>query len=546
MKTIWGRISITGLAVIIAVWLLSPIAGLFSQATLNSFSEVYSDENFYKSLWVTLLSGAAGAIASIVGALFFSRFFALYTWKGKRIQRLALLIPYLIPNFILAMSFVMAWNPTTGILNSWLKFPLGLYGLFGMTTLFAVSHLPVAFLLLEEKVRRIDPCYREVARLSGASTFRLFLKIELPLLKPAILSALSLCFALNISAFAIPAWIAAPERVYPLTYRIYQSIQLGGLDSLNEAAPVAFVLFILATLPIFLERRIRGDEKKYAVLSGKGARLIEDRPRLKSYLAFQTLFLSTQLVFWLLPLATLFISTLVKPGCLQSSGLSCLSDWSFSKYYYVLVDLTETRTALKGSLLYGGIAALIVVLISILTLILSSKSRRLQSVFTSLYTLPVATPGAIIALGVIVIYSGRFGLNIYNTPWIAVVAYIIKHLSLAHQPLQTGFYNISSSLLEAAQLCGATPRSLWTQIVLPILRPEVFGAFFLVFIPIMGELTMSVFLTSPEFKTIGTVLFDLQDYADHAAAAALAIVLVLLILISNEMARLLSRGRLGY
>ena len=78
------------------------------------------------------------------------------------------------------------------------------------------------------------------------------------------------------------------------------------------------------------------------------------------------------------------------------------------------------------------------------------------------------------------------------------------------------------------------------------MKPEILGAFFLVFIPILGELTMAVFLSSAAFRNIGTVLFDLQDYADQASAGALAVLLIIMILILNELAYFLSRGKLGY
>jgi ABC-type Fe3+ transport system permease subunit len=57
---------------------------------------------------------------------------------------------------------------------------------------------------------------------------------------------------------------------------------------------------------------------------------------------------------------------------------------------------------------------------------------------------------------------------------------------------------------------------------------------------------MSVFLTSPSFRSFGTVLFDLQDYADQASAGALALLLVVLIIFLNGMSRILSGGKLGY
>jgi iron(III) transport system permease protein len=528
------------------LFFLAPIGGLLSQFHLSSLNEIINDPSFLKSLKVTLVSSGGGALGSVLLALLFARQFANYSWPGKRLQRLFLLIPYLIPNFILAVSYIMAWNPATGLLNSFFRFPFGLYGLTGITILFAIAHMPVAFLLFEEKLKRIDSALKEAARLSGAKSLGVFMRIELPLLKPTLLSAIGLCFALNISAFAIPAWIGAPKHIYPLTYKVYQSIQLGGLDGLPDAASYSVVLLLLALVPLILNMLVREQEKKYVLLSGKSSKPASGLQSLQSFISFQVFFLISQILFWLAPLICLLLSTITKPGCLQSEGVSCLKNISFSHYSYVLFDLPETRAALHGSLFYGAIASVLIVLLSMLVITFFSQNRRAMRLVEAFFSIPLATPGAVIALGLIVVYSGKFGVNLYNTAWIVVIAFIVKHLNLAFQPIKTGFGNISPSLLEAARLSGANQSKVWSKIVFPLLKPEVLGAFFLVFIPIIGELTMSVFLSSNNFRSIGTVLFDLQDYADQASAGALAVLLILLVLCLNEFAFRVSRGKLGY
>lgn len=531
---------------LLGVFFLAPLTGLLSQVNAEVLREIYQSPSFLKSLGVTLSSSISASLISVIIGMLFARQFAHNLWRFKRLQRLMLLIPYLVPNFILAIAFVVAWNPTTGLLNYWAVFPGGLYGLFGMIFLFSITHMPVAFLLFEEKLKRIDSSLREAARLSGASNFKVFLKIELPLLRPAIIGACGLCFALNISAFAIPAWIGAPEKVYPLTYKVYQAIQLGGLEGLPQAASYSVILFLLSLIPLFLGFWLQGNEKKYVLLSGKTAKESSEKQGIIGFLSFQIWFFISQTIFWIAPLMCLFLSTIVKPGCLQSIGVKCLNEISFSHYKYVVFDLAETKAGLHGSLLYGSLSALVIVLMAIVSLALFSKKNAQLKTVETILTIPLATPGAIIALGLIVVYSGKYGVNLYNTPWIIMTAFIIKHASLAFQPLRTGLSNISPSLFEAARLSGASSAGVWRKIVLPILRPEYLGGFFLVLIPILGELTMSVFLTSPSFQSIGTVLFDLQDYADHASAGALAILLVLLILSLNELSRFLSRGKLGY
>ncbi len=529
----------------VGILLLFPILGLWFELRVEALQELLEMASFYRSIQVTLISGLGGALVSLLIGIPFARQFAIFDWKGKRWQRLMLLMPYLIPNFVLAIAYVLVWNPATGLMNSWLPFPGGLYGLAGMIFLFGIAHSPVVFLFLEEKFRRLDPSWREAARLSGAGSLRTFTKIELPVLLPSILSSFSLCFALNLSAFAIPAWIGAPAKAYPLTYKIYQSVQMGS-EGLATAAVLSAILFLFTIPSLVLNSWIQRKEKKYTLVSGKASRINSTAPSTRSQIFFQIGFWLIQSIGWILPVAFLFVSTLVKPGCLQMGGWSCLPDASLSAYHYVIFDLAETQAALQGSLLYGSLSALIILFLAVFLMAMFGRNPWILRWADTLYSLPVATPGAVIALGLIVCASGKYGINLYNTAWIAVAAYVIKHFHMAFQSLKTGFSNISVSLVEAAKLCGAGPTQTWRRVMIPMLQPEILGGFFLVMVPILGELTMSVFLASPSFRTIGMVMFELQDYADQNSAAAMSILLILLVLAGNGMARILSKGKLGY
>jgi iron(III) transport system permease protein len=288
------------------------------------------------------------------------------------------------------------------------------------------------------------------------------------------------------------------------------------------------------------------NERKFVLVGGKASRRAPARMSPRGFALFQAAYAAVHLFSWILPLGCLLASTLVARGCLQREGLSCLRDLTLSSYGYVIFDLVETRRAIEGSLIYGSLGAALILAVTVLCLVSFSRSREKLRAFELLFSSLVATPGAVLALGLIVVLSGRFGLNFYNTPWILVTAYVLKYVSLGFQPALLGLLGISPSLIEAARLSGAGRAGLWRRILFPILSPELMGGFFFVLIPILGELTMSVFLASPSFRPIGAVLFDLQDYADQAAAGALSMLLVVLVLILNETARWLSRGKLGY
>lgn len=318
-----------------------------------------------------------------------------------------------------------------------------------------------------------------------------FWKIEFPVLLPSILSAFGLCFALNLSAFAIPAWIGAPAKAYPLTYKIYQSIQMGS-EGMATAAVLSAILFSFTLPTLILNSWIQRQEKKYALVSGKAPRISITSPSLRSQTIMQVSFWSIQAVSWILPSGFLIASTFVKPGCLQAQGLACFTDASIQSYHYVIFDLAETRDALRGSLIYGSLSAIAVLALSVFLIAACGRNTVAMRWADALYSIPVATPGAVIALGLIVCASGKYGINLYNTAWIAVLAYVIKHFYMAFQSLKTGYAGISTSLVEAAKLCGASTSQTWRRIMIPMLQPEILGGFFLVLIPILGD-DVSVF-----------------------------------------------------
>ena len=523
-----------------------PVIIYLWQANKASWQEIHEFTSIAKVLKNTFISSFFGALFSLVIGVFFASRFTKYKTKALRLQRLSIILPYLVPNFVLAICYVLSWNSQSGVLNSILPLGFPLYSHIGLSFIFAVVHAPIVLLIAEDKWNKLDPSLLEAAQISGLSSFKSFLKIELPMLMPSLMSCFALCFSLNVSAFAIPAWLGAPERIYPLSYKIYQMMQLGGEDSIRLSAVYSQLLVLMVLPAIFLVFYFQRNTKKYANLGGKSNRKnIKSAKPAYNFVYYPFYFLYV-LYSWIGPLLVLLLSSIVKPGCLQQNGFACLQELSAHNFRYVLFELEDTMIAFKTSLLYGSLSVFIILALSLLVLLIFNNNRRMSQASEWIFSILAAAPGAVIAIGLIVSFSGAFVFNLYNTVWIVVLAYVVKHFNLCFQSVKTGFQNISQQLSEAAKISGASKWQTWRYIILPILKPEFISAGFLCLIPIVGELSMSVFLSSPSFKSIGSVLFDLQDYADQSAAAALAILLVISILILNQLARWFSNSKVGY
>jgi iron(III) transport system permease protein len=122
-------------------------------------------------------------------------------------------------------------------------------------------------------------------------------------------------------------------------------------------------------------------------------------------------------------------------------------------------------------------------------------------------------------------------VNLYNTVWIILVAYIARYMAFSLKANSAALEQIHDSLTEAARACGATMGRTLKDIVLPLARPGMISAFFLIFLPALRELTVSVMLYSPTTRTLGVAIYTLNEDGETVYSAALAgIALIIIVL----------------
>jgi len=191
--------------------------------------------------------------------------------------------------------------------------------------------------------------------------------------------------------------------------------------------------------------------------------------------------------------------------------------------------------ALRNSLLLAGAAATIAVALAVLVGYLQVRTRlRGKALLELLTILPFAVPGTVVALAMILAFARPvWGIGLYNTIWILLVAYVARFLTLAVKPVAAGFTQVHTSLEEAARISGATlPRSLW-DVTLPLVRPAILAGWFLAAVPALSELTLSVLLWSVGNETIGVMIFNMHEEGKVLLSSALAVVLVAVTLVAN-------------
>jgi iron(III) transport system permease protein len=145
----------------------------------------------------------------------------------------------------------------------------------------------------------------------------------------------------------------------------------------------------------------------------------------------------------------------------------------------------------------------------------------------------------------IIAWSGYYGVNLYNTFWILLIAYVVKELAFGIRMASGSLEQLHDSLEEAARSSGATWTQTFRDVVLPLIRPALLGGAFLVFILAFRDLTMSILLYGSETPTAGVALYELQSGGYYQSAAALAVLVLGVVLLGNWAVKRLTKGAFG-
>ncbi|MGK5081796.1 iron ABC transporter permease [Bdellovibrionota bacterium FG-1] len=458
------------------------------------------------SVVVALLSGFLGVVMAWV----VTRTDA----PGADILGGVLSVPYAIPAYLLGMAWVVLGNPQVGLLKAF--FPSsGSYGFWGIV--FVETSVAFAFPYLELKAgfERLDAAFEEAARMSGATPGRVFRDISLPLLWPSLLNGMILAFLYSLSAFGVPALLGLPVRQFTLTTLIYSQLKLGGGSGLVGGFALSLLLLCIAAVGLVLSSRVSRSKSLSGGKSSHQTRVKLGRWR-APVSAFGWGFFGIAVI---LPWIALALSALAPVAGRYSPRL-----WTLEHLGYVL-KLQDFREALVNSLFLAGAVATLITFVGFSLGFLAVRRRQgWASVIIQALGLPFATPGTVLAMGVlfVAVVCARFGMPINEPLLMMAAAYGFKYAAVAARSLVTAFSQVDPVMEEAARVSGAnTAELLWT-IWLPLLRKTLLSAWWLGFLPMLTELTMSVLLTGPGAATLGTVLFELQEYADQPSAAALA------------------------
>jgi iron(III) transport system permease protein len=365
-----------------------------------------------------------------------------------------------------------------------------------------------------------DVALEESSRVFGASPWRTFLRITLPVLRPAILAAFVLGVVRALASFAVPSVLGMPGRVNVLATHLYEMIALGFATDYGKAAAVGMSVLATSVSLIYVYRALTSESEKYVTIAGRGYRptLVElGRARIPLFSVVALL----SFLMIVMPVAVLLYTSFVPYTMVPSAR--AFSMMSLAHWNHVLQDPLSV-SAVKNSLFLAIAGATLGVALSIFVAYAIVKVKtRASGILESLSFLSFSFPGIVIGIGFMWFFVQT---PLYATIWALLLGYIATYLPYGVRPMASAFVTIHAHLEESSLVCGASPMTTMRRIIIPLLVPGIVSAWILMAAMFVRELTLSVVLSRPGTEVLAIQILKFADDGQWGRLSALGMIMI--------------------
>lgn len=531
------KLTVLMLWLLLAAFVVYPLArllfmaftadGSFTLANLRPFIDSWYDRQAaVNSILLGCSVGLAGTVLGFIFAYAVTRL-SMPKWLKMAVSAVTLL-PLISPPFTSSIALTLSLGPN-GILLELLGLGnFNFYGFWGTFISETLTFFPVAFMTLSTILARIDPNLEDAAYSLGASSFKVFRSVTLPLAAPGIANAFLLVFSCSLADFATPQVLGGHS--FPvLPTQAY--LQITGMYDFKGGSALSFMLLIPAIAVYVLQRYWVG-KKSYVTVSGKaGGRSSVKGPglMLTSGIVGVVAFVS---VFILYLYAIILSASMVKIWGINNT-------LTLEHYEYVF---TYGMKAIKDTLLIACIGTplggLLAVLVGYATTRLKVRgSRTLETVSLLNYTLP----GTVVGIAYIIAFNDK-PIVLTGTLYILVAAYVFRYSSAGIRNVIAALTQIDPSIEEASRSLGASSVKTFTSVTVPLVLPAILAGMRYLFIHSMTAISATIFLVSVHWTLITTRILECMTELQFAQACAFSIVLIGLVFIASGVMNLIARA----
>ena len=446
----------------------------------------------------------------------------------KRFMHVMALLPIVSPPFALALSAIILFGQSGLITRDLLGLDFNIYGLQGLVLVMSLSFFPVAYISLSGLMRALDPALDEAATNLGASRWRTFRTVTLPLLLPGIASGFLLLFVEALADLGNPIVLGGNFQV--LASRMYLAI-IGQYDVL--AGAVLGILLLVPSLIVYFVHRYYAERASVVSVTGKPSGRPAELTHRPMAIVLTVLALAISL------LVLLMYGTIIFGAFTNLVGVDntlTLKNFEFVLFGYGLEAVADTVSL-------AGIATPLAGLIGVILAFLVVRGRFLgRGALDFGAMLGVAVPGTVFGIGYLLTFNTPTeiagftifpkltgGTGLLGGAVAIVLIFIVRSTPGGLRSGAAALQQIDPTIEEASVSLGADQATTFRRVVLPLIRPAFLTGLIYSFARSMTAISAIIFLTTPQTRIMTQQILNETNAARFGNALAYCVILIVIV-----------------
>ncbi len=458
--------------------------------------------------------------------------FTRWTFTGRSLLSSLLLIPMIMPPFVGAIGLrqILARYGSLNLLLQHLGLEdpshpidwLGAGGFWGIALLQILNLYPILFLNVSAAMANVEPTLREAAHNLGATGWRLFRTVTLPLILPGWFAGAIIVWIWSFTDLGTPLIFGYPQLV---PVQIFDAVN--DLNTNPQGYALVVVVLLITVLLFVLSKRLFAGRAHAMIARGHTAAAEQRANRMQTVIVWGA-------AGGLISLALLPHFAVILQSLAGRWFFSILPQQWTTGHFTEVFGHGLTVSSIRNSLFYSSISAFIDLVLGVLIAwVLTRRRVPFAGLLDALAMLPLAIPGLVLAFG----YVAGFDIDEKRHPhldaWLdprtnptllLIISYSVRRLPYIVRSAYAGFQQTSVTLEEASASLGASPLRTLRKITLPLVAANLVAGTILTFSFAMLEVSDSLILAMrdqyfPVTKQIWQLMGRIHPSAPSVACA---------------------------
>lgn len=500
-----------------------------SEWGLDSWRTALGNPDVWAAMWNSIRLYLATSLFSWPTAICLAWILGRTDLPKKHWIEFLLWLSFFLPSLTVVMGWITLIDPSSGILNQFLRrnlFPDMTEGPFNIYTFWGLvwvhlgqNAIALKTILLIPAFRNLDASMEEASRISGASALLTLRRVVIPMMGPPIIITALLGFVRLWQSFETELVLGIPQGFYVYGTRIYDMLN-AEIPDYGQATVLA-VLIIGITIPFMVLQQRFTVSKSYETVTGRARN--SPTPLGHAKWPLFAVVMGIALFVSILPMVAVTMATFMK----VFGYFFIPQPWTLDHWRQVLHDPVFLQS-IRNTFVIGGGAALGGVALSVLVAYILVRTQfKLRGALDLFTWLPHSLPGMLMGLGLLWV-ALTFLRPLYGSVALLIIVTIIGGITVGVQIIKSNMIQLGAELEEASRVSGGSWFYTFRRAVLPPLAPVLVLVATLNFVSASRDVSSIILLASGESRTLALLQLDYMVAPYWESATVVAVVMTII------------------